>query len=180
LCYLFFFEENSREICAKPATFTCVFKNLFNYKFSFNMKTLLSSLKINTLVLSLGLLCLGAMTALPSCLAGYDAPSMQNLTNISDKLPALMGKATEAYSKHEADATSLLSDIGKAAAHSASLKKNKEVAESWKILQNDLVTPFFTRWKDKGKLDKDFIKEATMQVTKSLDAIKRAESAKKK
>lgn len=144
------------------------------------MKTLLSSLKINTLVLSLGLLCLGAMTTLPSCVAAYDAASVENLTNISNKLPALMGKATEAYSKHESDATTLLSDIGKAATHAASLKKNKEVAESWKILQNDLVTPFFARWKEKGKLDKDFIKEATMQVTKSLDAIKRAESAKKK
>lgn len=144
------------------------------------MKTLLSSLKINTLVLSLALFCVGTMTTLSSCVAAYDAASVENLTNISTKLPKLMEKATEAYSKHEPAATSILSDIGKAATHAASLKKNKEVAESWKILQNDLVGPFFARWKESGKLDKDFIKEATMQVTKSLDAIKRAESAKKK
>lgn len=144
------------------------------------MKTLLSSLKINTLVLSLGLLFVGSMVTVSSCVASFDAMSMENVTSISKKLPDLMGKATESYSKHEADATSLLSDIGKAATHAASLKKNKEVAESWKILQNDLVAPFFARWKEKGKLDKDFIKEAAMQVSKSLDAIKKAESAKKK
>lgn len=144
------------------------------------MKTLLSSLKINTLVLSLGLLCAGAMTTFSSCVASFDAIGMENVTGISSKLPALMGKATETYGKHEADATTLLSDLGKAATHAASLKKNKEVADAWKILQNDLVAPFFARWKEKGKLDKDFIKEASMQVTKSLDAIKRAESAKKK
>ncbi len=144
------------------------------------MKTLLSSLKINTLVLTLGLFFVGAMVTLPSCVASFDAIGMENVTSISKKLPELMGKATEAYSKHEADATSLLNDLGKAATHAASLKKNKEVAESWRILQNDLAAPFFTRWKEKGKLDKDFVKEATMQVTKSLEAIKKAESAKKK
>ena len=144
------------------------------------MKTLLSSLKINTLALSIGLFFAGAMVTLPSCMASFDAVSMENVTSISKKLPDLMGKATEAYSKHEAEATSLLNDLGKAATHAASLKKNKEVAESWKILQNDLVAPFFARWKEKGKLDKDFVKEATMQVNKSLDAIKKAETAKKK
>ena len=39
---------------------------------------------------------------------------------------------------------------------------------------------FFDNWKQKGKLDKDFVAEATKQVSKSLEAIKKAESAKKK
>jgi hypothetical protein len=163
----------------KPATFTRIFKNLLTTK-STSMKSILSSLKINTFTLLLGLSIAASATLLPSCMAAYDAMGTENVSTISTKLPALMGKATEAYSKHEADVTMLSSDLDKAVSHAASMKKNKEVAESWRLLQNDLVAPFLARWKEKGKLDKDFIKEATTQVTKSLDAIKRAEMAKKK
>lgn len=144
------------------------------------MKQLISTLKINALALSIGLLLSASVTIMPSCSAVYDMIGTENVTKISSKLPALMGKATESYSKHEADVVALTSDLSDAVAHAATVKKNKEIAESWKILQNDLVTPFMERWKDKGKLDKDFIKEATAQVSKSLEAIKNAERAKKK
>jgi hypothetical protein len=145
------------------------------------MKNLFLSLKINAFPLLFGLLITTASaTMLPSCMAPYDAMGTENVNSIATKLPALMGKATEAYTKNEAEVTSLTSDLDKAVAHAASMKKNKEVAESWRLLQTELVAPFLARWKDKGKLDKDFIKEATTQVTKSLDAIKKAEMGKKK
>ncbi|MCA0238903.1 MAG: hypothetical protein LCH81_21195 [Bacteroidetes bacterium] len=144
------------------------------------MKSLFLSLKINTFSLLVGLSIAASAALLPACMAPYDAMGTEYVNSISTKLPALMNKATEAYSKHETEVSSLNSELDKVVAHAASMKKNKEVAESWRLLQTDLVAPFIARWKDKGKLDKDFIKEATMQVTKSLDAIKRAEAAKKK
>ena len=145
------------------------------------MKSFIPSLKRNLFTFLIGLsIAAAAAVTLPSCMAPYDAIGTENVTGISTKLPALMAKATEAYSKHETEVTTLTSDLNSAVSHAASMKKNKEVAESWRLLQTDLVAPFLARWKEKGKLDKDFIKEATMQVTKSLDAIKRAEMAKKK
>ena len=144
------------------------------------MKSLFLSLKTSALSFLLALSIGASLTTIPSCMAPYDAMGMEYATSISTKLPAVMEKATEAYSKNEADVKSVTADLDKATSHAATMKKNKEVAESWRVLQNDLVAPFFARWKEKGKLDKDFIKEAVMQVNKSLAAIKKAETAKKK
>lgn len=144
------------------------------------MKSLLLALKTNTLSMLVALSIGASLTAIPACMAPYDAIGMENVTSITTKLPAVMEKATEAYSKNEADVKSVTADLDKAVSHAASMKKNKEVAEAWRILQSDLAAPFFARWKEKGKLDKDFVKEAVTQVKKSLDSIKKSETAKKK
>lgn len=143
------------------------------------MKSLFS-LKTSALSFLFALSVATSLTTIPSCMAPFDAIGMENVTSIATKLPAVMEKATEAFSKHEDDVKSLTTDLEKAVSHAASLKRNKEVAESWRILSTDLVAPFLARWKEKGKLDKDFIKEAVAQVNKSLAAIKKAETAKKK
>jgi hypothetical protein len=72
-----------------------------------------------------------------------------------------------------------LEDLGKGGEHACGQKKNKEVCEQWKILTNDVAKPYFDRWKEKGVLDKDYVKETVGIVGKSLDAIKKAELAKK-
>ncbi len=41
-----------------------------------------------------------------------------------------------------------------------------------------MVQPFLNRWKEKGKLDKDFITPAAKQVKDALASIERAEKAK--
>ena len=145
------------------------------------MKTFFRSLKPNALLLTFGLILFSASTlTMQSCSPGFDQIGLDNVTNIGSRMTELMGKATEPFGKHASAVTSLLGDLGKATEHAAGQKKNKEIAESWKILTNDLATPFFDRWKEKGILDKDFVKESVGQVGKSLDAIKKAEMAKKK
>ena len=144
------------------------------------MKAFLGFLKPNALLLTLGFVMFSTMTTMQSCSAAFDQMGLDNITNIGGKLTDLMAKATEPYGKHEAAVKSILNDITKAADHAAGQKKNKSVADSWIILKNDLVTPFFDRWKSKGVLDKDVVKESVGQVGKSLDAIKKAEMAKKK
>lgn len=127
--------------------------------------------------LALGLL----LVAAPACSAKFDKTGLDNVTNLSTALSDLMGKAATSKFSAQSDAIKKVSaDLDKAVQYAAGKKKNKEVAEAWKTLQNDLVTPFLDRWKEKGMLDKDFVKESTAQVTKSLDAIKKAEMAKKK
>ena len=89
-----------------------------------------------------------------------------------------MNKATSSY--NSTAAASLLTEIDKAYEHAQSVKGNKSVAESWRLLKTDIVAPFFEKWKTDGKLDKDFVKEAVATAKKSITAITNAEKAKKK
>jgi hypothetical protein len=145
-----------------------------------HMKNLLPTLPFRPILLVLGLLLASTATTLQSCSPRFDAIGSQYVNTLASALPDLMGKATGSFADHKADVEKLLADVAQAATHAAAIKRNREVAESWKLLQNDLVAPFFNSWKDKGKLDKDFVKEASAQVKKSLAAIKRAEDGKRK
>ncbi|MBC7777183.1 MAG: hypothetical protein H7246_17255 [Phycisphaerae bacterium] len=139
------------------------------------MKTFRNSLSS----LMLGLLLLGAASTLQSC-SKFDKVGLDNATNLSTMLTDLMGKAATSKFSANSEAIKKVSDaLANAVKHAEGVKKNKEIAASWTTLQSDLVTPFLARWKDKGMLDKDVVKEATAQVTKSLDAIRKAELARK-
>ena len=140
------------------------------------MKTMFKTLKTNVLPFALGFLLFSAMQ---SC-SKFDKVGLDNVTNLSTALSELMGKATGKYSANTAAITKVTAALDSAVKHAAGVKKNTEIAEAWKTLQTDLVAPFLARWKEKGMLDKDVVKEATTQVTKSLEAIKKAEMAKKK
>lgn len=144
------------------------------------MRTFLLSLKPSAFLLSFGLVLFSVTSTMQSCTPQFDQVGLDNVTNLGGQLTQLMGKATEPFGKHSESVKKILDDLGSAANHAGSQKRNSEIAQSWKILANDLATPFFNRWKEKGFLDKDFVKEAVGQVGKSLDAIKKAEMAKKK
>lgn len=144
------------------------------------MRTFFRSMKTNTLLFSLGFLLFSATTTtMQSCSPKFDQVGLDNVTNLGGQLTQLMGKAVEPYGKHSDSVTKLLGDLDGAATHAAGQSRNDEIAKSWNILNNDLAKPFFSRWKEKGLLDKDYVKEAVGQVGKSLDAIKKAEMAKK-
>lgn len=124
---------------------------------------------------------IGLSLSVAACVgARFDKPALDNATMLSDKVPALMEKATKSYNDNEADANGVLKSLDEACDHAAATKKNKEVAEQWRLVRDDMVKPFLTRWKEKGKLDKDFIKPAAIQVRDALAAIVRAEKAKPK
>lgn len=144
------------------------------------MRTFLRSMKPNALFFTFGLLLFGMASTMQSCSPGFDQVGLDNVTNLGGQLTQLMGKATEPYGKHSDSVSKLLGDLSAATTHAAGQKRNDEVAKSWKILNDELATPFFNRWKEKGILDKDYVKESVGQVGKSLDAIKKAEMAKKK
>jgi len=140
----------------------------------------MNNFRMAPLFLALGFLLFATTPLLQSCSSSYDAVGMQNVANLSTKLTTLMGKAsTSTYDTNKSEITEVAADLKKAEEHGAMQKRNQEIANSWQILRTEQVEPFLTRWKE-GKLDKDFVKEATAQVQKSLDAIKKAEQAKRK
>jgi hemerythrin superfamily protein len=128
------------------------------------------------------LFCLGLFISMSSmvCAPRYDALGLQNATNLSSKTLELMGKATEPFTKNATAVTTLFGEITDAHTRATKVKKNTEIANSWKTLKDEILTPYFDNWKAKGKLDKDFVKESMKQVTASFDAIKNAEEAKRK
>ena len=136
----------------------------------------MKSIKSLPLLFTLGLFLLSA----PACSPKFDAAGLNNITTIGTKLTDLMNKATGAFGSNSTAASALLSDITKAYDHAKSVKGNKTIAESWKVLKDELVAPFLDKWKTSGKLDKDFVKESVAQVTKSITAITNAEKAKRK
>jgi len=137
-------------------------------------------MKPNVFLLALGFVLFSTTTTMQSCSPQFDQMGLDNVTNLGNKLTDLMAKAIEPFGNHSSAVSKLLEDLGKAADHAAGQKSNKEIANSWKTLKDELAAPFFNRWKEKGKLDKDVVKESVGQVGKSLDAIKKAELSKKK
>ncbi|MCB0528108.1 MAG: hypothetical protein KDC61_11445 [Saprospiraceae bacterium] len=144
------------------------------------MKTFFCSFKPGLLMLCFGFVLVSAMTTFQACSPAFDQAGLDNVTNLGSKLTDLMAKATEPYGKHEVAVNALRTELGLAAEHAASQKRNKEIAEAWMALKNELATPFFDRWKEKGLLNIEVIKESVGQVGKSIDAIKKAELAKRK
>lgn len=127
----------------------------------------------------IGFLILSAAT-MQSC-TKFDKVGLDNATNLSSDLSSLMSKASTSKYTANTEAIKKVSDaLASAVQHAEGVKRNKEIASSWTTLQDDLVIPFLARWKEKGMLDKDVVRESTAQVSKSLDAIKKAELARKK
>jgi len=120
------------------------------------------------------------VSTLQSCSPKFDKTGSDNAINLGAKLPELMGKAIEPYTKHSDAVNNMLTELQKAADHAASIKGNSNLSSAWKVLKNELAGPFFNRWKESTKLDKDLVKESVKQVNASFDAIKKAEQAKKK
>lgn len=145
------------------------------------MKTVLQPFKASIWLSMLlwSVMLAGLTTGITSCVgARFDQTALENANMLSEKLPALMDKAIKPFKDNETEVNALIKSLNDAYDRANATKKNKEVAEQWRIVRDDMVKPFMDRWKEKGKLDKDFIKAATTQVKDSLAAIARAEKAK--
>jgi hypothetical protein len=126
---------------------------------------------IITLVFTLGLLsCVGIR---------YDATSLKNVKDLAIALPALYDKSTQPYKNAEADVMKVMDLLDNAVSHAASIKKNQDAAEQWRLLRDEVVKPYISNWKDKGKMDKDLVAPAKDIMQQSLAAIERTENAKR-
>lgn len=145
------------------------------------MKALFSIPKISVLQLFFALILAAGCLLVPACSPCYQMTSVEKTEKINTNLPALMQKASNTtYESVEAQWVLLKNDIDSAIDAAKAVKRNKDVAEMWRIFRDEQVNVFAERWKEKGKLDKDFVKEYTNSVKKSLASILRAEKEKRK
>jgi hypothetical protein len=128
------------------------------------------------LFLSFGLF----LVTTPACSPKIDPVGIQNASNISTKLSELMNKANTAFGPNATAVSTLLTEINTAYEHAKSVKRNKEIAEAWRILKDETVTPFFDKWKKDGTLNPELVKESVTTATKSINAILNAEKSKRK
>lgn len=112
--------------------------------------------------------------------ARYSPAAVETVRKISTALPALMEKATAPYDNHKADVDALIAELDKAQSDAAAIKRNKEVAEQWRLLRDDVVKPYVNRWKEKGALSAALVKPAVESAKKSLASILRAEEGKRR
>ena len=127
---------------------------------------------------SLSFLLLGFGLMLQSCSPKCDMLNINTATNLATELPAMMSKAsTKKFSQEDAD--KVLKPLAEAVERAKNTPRNKDSAEQWRLLQDDIVKPFFDLWKDKGKLDADYVKISQGQVQRSLESIARAEKSKR-
>lgn len=147
------------------------------------MQTTLLSLKpANWLpMLMLGFLLSSATLNLTSCAgAPFSATTLDNIKMMGQKLIPLMEKASNTpFANIATEADALTKSLEQAQQVAGSLKRNKEGAEMWRLLNADMVTPFLNRWKGAGQLNPALVAPAVTQVRNALAALERAELGKR-
>ncbi|MCC7506071.1 MAG: hypothetical protein IT259_12260 [Saprospiraceae bacterium] len=129
-------------------------------------------------IFTFGLLLAGMSISLTSCSPKCDPDAITTATNLSTELPALMEMASSKKFNQEA-ADKVLKPLADMVERAKNTPRNKDSAEMWRLLQDDIVKPFFDMWKSKGKLDADYVRLTKGQVERSLASISRAEKAKR-
>ena len=93
------------------------------------MRTFLLSLKPSAFLLTFGLVLFSVTSTMQSCTPQFDQVGLDNVTNLGGQLTQLMGKATEPFGKHSESVKKILDDLGSAANHAGSQKRNSEIAQ---------------------------------------------------
>jgi hypothetical protein len=93
----------------------------------------------------------------------------------------LMNKATEDFSRHEAEVDDLLTRIEKAYEYEKARPKNVITTKMWEKLKDsekNLLGGFLKFWQEKKTLSKTFVEEAKKTVSDAFDQIIGLESGK--
>lgn len=129
-----------------------------------------------------------ALLALVACAANispYSQRAYEQATSLKVDALALMNKATEPYSRHQAKVEALKLDLDKAYEFAAGRPKNEHSTRQWEILRDPerhLLGGFLKRWEAApgGQLSPAFVKEARTIVSQAFDTIIQLESGKKR
>ena len=126
----------------------------------------------------LACLVLGIALLFTGCRSRFDPVGTDYATNFGSELVAAMNRGVEPYADHEKTVAQVRARLEKAYIHAAEQRYNQEIAQSWKLLRDEQVAPFFEQWKTKGRLSGEYVRETVRQVQKSLEAIRIAEAGK--
>jgi hypothetical protein len=127
------------------------------------------------------LLCL--TMALGSCatISKYDQYAYMETNSIKVDAVNIMADATDDYTAHQAEVTTLQTSIDKMVAYETNRPKNTISEKMWNLLNDpngNLYGGFMVRWKREGKLDSVFISQSQKLVGQSFDQISQLESGK--
>ena len=112
----------------------------------------------------------------------YSPVAYQYATSLKAETLAMMDKAKEPYNNHKEDVEALLVELQKAHEFVKGVPSNSISAQQWEILirkDGDLVGKFFTRWEERGSIDKTLITEFKGLVSDAFDEIICLEANKK-
>jgi hypothetical protein len=127
------------------------------------------------------LLCL--TMALGSCatISKYDQYAYMETNSIKVDAVNIMADATDDYTAHQAEVTTLQTSIDKMVTYETNRPKNTISEKMWNLLNDpngNLYGGFMVRWKREGKLDSVFISQSQKLVGQSFDQISQLESGK--
>jgi hypothetical protein len=116
-----------------------------------------------------------------STIALFDQFAYEKTTSTKVDALNLMGKATENYDQHKAEADVIDIQISKIMEYEAHRPKNLITSELWKILNDStahLYGGFINRWRTQKKLSAAFVQNQKVIVSKAFDQIAELESGK--
>jgi hypothetical protein len=124
-----------------------------------------------------------AMAGLWSCysISLYDQYAYTQSTGLKVDSLKLMAKATDDFTKHEAEVDDLITKIEKAYEYEKARPKNVITAKMWEKLKDpekNLLGGFLKFWQEKKTLSKTFVEEAKKTVSDAFDQIIGLESGK--
>ncbi len=113
----------------------------------------------------------------------FDQHAYQQTTSLKVEAVHLMGKAVESYDAHRGDVETFQLSLQKLYEYEKNRPKNEITVEMWDKLMNPdghLLGGFMKRWESEGRLNKVFVGEAQLLVSKAFDQIAGLESKKLK
>jgi hypothetical protein len=109
-----------------------------------------------------------------SLIAEYDRVAYQQAVSLKVESLALMDKAVEPYSNHQAFVDALLLNLEKAYEYDKGRPKNEVVTRQWEILKDPnrrLLGYFLQRWRDEKQLSEAYVVGQKKSVSLAYDQI---------
>jgi hypothetical protein len=109
-----------------------------------------------------------------SSVAEYDRVAYQQAVSLKVESLALMDKAVEPYSNHQASVDALLLNLEKAYEYDKGRPKNEVVTRQWEILKDPnrrLLGYFLQRWRDEKQLSEAYVVGQKKSVSLAYDQI---------
>lgn len=122
------------------------------------------------------------VTACAPLIGPYSPTAYQYATSLKPETLALMDKAKEPYSNHQAEVEALVVELHKAHEYVKGVPSNSISSKQWDILikeDGDLFGKFIKRWKERSTLNGTFINEFKGPISDAFDEIICLEANKK-
>lgn len=140
------------------------------------MSSISGTKKVFAALLGWSLLLTGCAT-----ISRFDQYAYTQTTSLKVDVLSVMGRATESYPMHQAQAVNVKTSLDKMYEYEKNRPKNAVSQKMWSVLTDStghLYGGFIKRWEKEDKLDTAFIRISKELVGQSFDQISQLESGK--